>query len=143
MRIALAVFLVLLTFNVAADAQYGAQVFGGGKAYPIVTAASNNSQMIGAAGPHKVLAVVPLNDSATEMYVRLYDTATAPTCSSATGAIAMFPVFEKAAGGGMVNPLPAQGVTVVNGLGVCITGAFGLTDNTNAATGMAVTFVIL
>jgi hypothetical protein len=70
-------------------------------------------------------------------YVRFYDTATGPTCSSATGLVKalIIPAAATAANGGGSNVSVPVGVTFATGIGICVTGGFGSTDVTNAAAG--------
>lgn len=82
-----------------------------------------------------------INTSTTIAYVRLYNLATAPTCSSATGYVETIPVPPAGAAGGAAGivdsaPLPLGYTT---GIGLCVTGGSTSTDNTNAPTGVFVT----
>lgn len=105
----------------------------------VLSAASNNSQLIGAAGAHQINEFTVLSTAATVAYIRIYDVAVAPTCTSATGMIAYYPIPSVGASGvsGFTLPLGPNGKVVVNGIGICLTGAAGTTDNTNAPTGIA------
>lgn len=78
------------------------------------------------------------NTTTTIYYLRLYNLATAPTCSSATGFIRSIPIPPAAAAGGAGGAVSNQGVGVNYGTGIayCITGGSASTDNTNAATGI-------
>lgn len=113
--------------------------FSGGQKIVVLSAASTNSQLIGIPGPHLLVGLTALNTTAADVFLRLYDLASAPDCTSAVGAVGLYPVFAKASGGGFVESIPS---TFQNGLGICITGAYGLTDNTAAATGTAITFTL-
>lgn len=82
-----------------------------------------------------------INTSTTIAYVRLYNLATAPTCSSAIGYVETIPVPPAGAAGGAAGivdsaPLPLGYTT---GIGLCVTGGSTSTDNTNAPTGVFVT----
>lgn len=77
-----------------------------------------------------------VNTTATIYYFRMYDLATAPTCSSATGAVHSWPVPASTTGGGISIPLAPYGENFAAGLAFCVTGGGGDTDNTNAATGV-------
>lgn len=95
------------------------------------TAASTNATSVKAsAGTLCHLAAI--NTTVTTYYLRLYNLATAPTCSSATGAVHTYPVLPS---GGINIPLPV-GETYSTGIAFCVTGGGGDTDNTNAATGV-------
>lgn len=110
------------------------------KSAVVLSAVSNNSQMVGTAGPRQLFEITALTTAAALMDVRLYDTATAPTCSSATGMKANYPVLSKADGGGFTITFGALGKTFNLGIGLCITGANANDDNTNATTGMNLNF---
>ncbi len=100
------------------------------------TAASNNSTLV-STGAHTVYSIMAVNTTSTIYYLRIYDSAAAPTCSSATGAILTIPIPNAAAAGaGVAMPFGATGLLVANGFGFCVTGGGGDTDNTNAATGV-------
>jgi hypothetical protein len=79
-----------------------------------------------------------VNTSTTIGYVRFYNLSTSPTCSSATGFINSVPIPPAPASGqagGIVylDPLPTNFTT---GVGWCITGGGGNTDNTNGPAGI-------
>jgi hypothetical protein len=76
-----------------------------------------------------------INTTATHYYLRMYNLASAPTCSSATGFVETIAVL---ATGGAVTPINV-GQSYDAGIGFCITGGAGSTDNTNAAAGVYVT----
>lgn len=102
------------------------------------TAATNNSTSIkGSAG--NLMTAVAINTTTTLYYLRFYDSASAPTCSSATNLKHTYPVPPAPASGqagGFVVPLPVSGESYTSGIGFCVTGAAGDADNTNAATGI-------
>jgi hypothetical protein len=100
------------------------------------SAASTNSTLI-ITGAHRLCSLVVISVSATVGYLRIYDAASAPTCSSATGAAHSFPVPADTSGKGVAVPL-AAGETYASGIGFCITGGGGDTDNTNTTTGIYV-----
>lgn len=78
------------------------------------------------------------NTTTTVYYLRFYNTATAPTCSSATGFIRSIPIPPAAAAGQVGGALSNQvfPVNYTTGIGYCITGGSSSTDNTNAAVGI-------
>jgi hypothetical protein len=103
----------------------------------IVSAASNNATNCKAAAGN-FYGVDVVNTTTTTYYLRLYNTSSAPTCSSATGFIRSIPIPPAAASGqagGIVrmSPLP---VNYGTGLSYCLTGGASSTDNTSAATGI-------
>lgn len=81
--------------------------------------------------------IVVINTTATLYYLRLYNLSSAPTCSSATGFVATYPIPASATGAG-VSYSSTHGITFGTGIGFCITGGPTSTDNTNAATGVFV-----
>lgn len=111
----------------------------GGRGYVVFTAASNNSQIIGIPGPHLISTITALNTTAAAVYLKIYDSSSAPDCTSTAGLVGYYPVAAVADGGGFTVK-PSQ--TVLNGLGICVVGAFGSTDNTNAATGTSISWVL-
>lgn len=95
------------------------------------TAASTNSTNIKASAG-TLCHLTAINTTVTTYYLRMYNLAAAPTCSSATGAVHTYPVLPS---GGINIPLPV-GETYSAGIGFCVTGGGSDTDNTNAATGV-------
>lgn len=101
----------------------------------LLSAASNNSTNIKAsAGTLCELTVI--NTTATLVDLRLYDTSSAPTCSSATGVIANYPVQANTTSPGFSINLGMYGKAFATGIGFCLTGANADNDNTNAVTGV-------
>jgi hypothetical protein len=102
--------------------------------YLVSTATTNATNCKASAG--NFFGVRAVNTTSTIYYLRLYNLATAPTCSSATGFIESIPIpHNTGTGGGIVAPelLPTQYTT---GIGFCLTGGGSSTDNTAAATGV-------
>lgn len=95
------------------------------------TAASTNATNIKASAG-TLCHLTAINTTVTTYYLRMYNLAAAPTCSSATGAVHTYPVLPS---GGINIPLPV-GETYSAGIGFCVTGGGADTDNTNAATGV-------
>jgi hypothetical protein len=81
-----------------------------------------------------------ISTSTTLAYLRLYNLAAAPTCSSATGFIVTIPIKPSAASSAEVteldNILP---INFTTGIGFCVTGGASSTDNTNATAGIYLT----
>jgi hypothetical protein len=75
------------------------------------------------------------NTTSTIYYLRMYNLTTAPTCSSATGYVESIPIPASTAAGGVVVPQD-MGEAFATGIGFCVTGGAGSTDNTNAAVGV-------
>lgn len=78
-----------------------------------------------------------VNTTGTLYYLRLYNLAAAPTCSSATGFIRSIPIPASTTGAGITRDI-AAGEAYSTGLGFCLTGGGGTTDNTAAGTGVFV-----
>lgn len=78
-----------------------------------------------------------VNTTATLYYLRLYNLATAPTCSSATGFIRSIPIPASASGAGLARDT-IVGASYGTGIGFCLTAGGASTDNTNAVTGIYV-----
>jgi len=84
---------------------------------------------------------VAINTTATLYYLRFYDSATSPTCSSATNFIATVPIPASTSGNGtLLNIGGTFGAAFVNGLAWCLTGGGTSTDNTSAATGVFISY---
>lgn len=101
-----------------------------------LSSATNNSTSVkNSAGTLYQITVI--NTTATTVDLRLYDTSSAPTCSSSVGVIANYGVQGNSISPGMALVFPA-GINFLNGIGICLTGAIADNDNTNAVTGIQV-----
>jgi hypothetical protein len=101
----------------------------------IISAASNNSTSCKASAG-VVHGVWFVNTTDTIYYLRRYNSASAPTCSSATGLVgAPIPISANTDGSptAITFPLP---ISFDTGVGYCLTGGSATNDNTNAATGI-------
>lgn len=122
----------LYTQNIAGPA-------GGATPCYITSAASTNSTNCkGSAGTLYTIRAV--NTTASLYYLRLYNLATAPTCSSATGFVETIPIPASATGAGYMSDV-SVGEAFGTGLGFCLTGGGSSTDNTAAATGVYVSLL--
>jgi hypothetical protein len=104
---------------------------------PIVSAATNNATNC-KASPGNLYGYEIYNTTTTTYYLRLYNTASAPTCSSATGFVRSIPIpAASAAGqvGGLVRLTPVP-VGFSTGISYCLTAGSANNDNTSAATGV-------
>lgn len=113
---------------------------GGATPYGLQTTASTNSTNVkNAAGT--LYGLHFSNTNTTTYYLRMYDSAAAPTCSSSTNFSRSWAIPAAAAagqvGGWDVN-IPPMGVAFTNGISFCVTGGASSTDNTNAATGILI-----
>lgn len=111
---------------------------GGATAYGLQSAASTNSTNVkNAAGV--LYGMNLINTTTTIYYLRMYDSASAPTCSSATNFSRTWPVppgVSSGQAGGVAAKLPEMGVQFSAGISFCLTGGPTSTDNTSAATGV-------
>jgi hypothetical protein len=99
------------------------------------TASTNSHNIKGAAGTLcRLTLLAPIG---TVGWLKLYDSASAPTCSSATGIKHVYPVPATTTGAG-VQVFDTFGETFANGIGYCFTGGGGDTDNTNGPSGVAI-----
>lgn len=104
---------------------------------PVVSAATNNSTNCATAVAN-LFGFELYNTTTTVYYLRLYNTASAPTCSSATGFIRSIPIPPAASAGqvgGLIRPAVAP-TNFATGLSYCITAGSSSTDNTSAAVGI-------
>lgn len=103
----------------------------------IVSAASTNSTNC-KASPGNWYGYDLINTTTTIYYLRLYNTAAAPTCSSPTGFIRSIPIPPAGAAGGASGAIRLTDLAVAyaTGISFCLTGGSSSTDNTNAATGI-------
>jgi hypothetical protein len=101
----------------------------------VASAASTNSTNVKASAG-RLMGIYLVNTTATLYYIRFYNLASAPTCSSATGFLFTMPIPASTTGAGFSMPFPPSGLAFGTGIGYCITGGASSTDNTNAATGI-------
>jgi hypothetical protein len=101
----------------------------------VASAASTNSTNVKASAG-RLLGMYLVNTTATVYYIRFYNLASAPTCSSATGFVFTMPIPAATTGAGFSMPFPQGGLAFSTGIGYCITGGATSTDNTSAATGI-------
>jgi hypothetical protein len=122
----------------AVNAQPTPVTSGGTTACFVSSAASTNSTSCkGSAG--QIYHVELVNTTSTLYYLRLYNSSSAPTCSSATGFIRTIPIPHGTGAGAGISGDYAMGEAYGTGIGFCLTGGGSSTDNTNAATGVYVT----
>jgi hypothetical protein len=99
------------------------------------TAASTNSTSMKASAGTLCRLTLINTQASTLGYLKVYDSATAPTCSSATNLKHVYPILAGPAG---VQVIDGMGEVYTNGIAFCVTGGGGDTDNTNAPTGIYV-----
>ena len=100
-------------------------------------ATTNSTNCKSSAGNVYVIHVT--NTTTTNYFLRLYNSSSAPTCSSSTGFVETIPALGAAANGGINGRSMSVPDKFSNGIGFCLTGGGSSTDNTNAATGVFVT----
>lgn len=105
----------------------------GASMFTLVSTASNNSTQIKSSGGN-VYSIVVINTTGTIYYLKLFDGA--PTMGT-TSANWNIPVPANTSAAGVVVTLPV-GLTFASTINMALTGGIGLTDNSNAATGVAV-----
>lgn len=102
--------------------------------------AASNNQTNNKASAGTWCGGLAINTTATIYYLRLYNLAAAPTCSSATGFVTTIPIPASASGSGTELDLAGgMGAAFSAGIGWCLTGGGSSTDNSNAATGVYLT----
>jgi hypothetical protein len=104
----------------------------------ILTSAASTNATNCKANPGNLYGFRFLNTTTTIYYLRLYNLAAAPTCSSATGFVETVPIPPAGAAGqaGGIVSIEPFGEAYTTGIGFCFTGGSSSTDNTNAATGV-------
>jgi hypothetical protein len=103
------------------------------------TSAGTNSTLI-SANARTLCDLTLLNPTDTPAFLKVYDTATAPTCSSATGLkhVYLIPADSGSNGAGLQRTIPNAGEGYVSGLGFCVVGGGTDTDATNAPAGVLI-----
>jgi len=112
---------------------------GGLTTFFLQPAATTNSTSVKASAG-QVYHVTATNNSATINYVRFYNTASAPTCSSATNLVYQLAIPASTSGAGFVQDISA-GLAFATGIGICVSSGYATTDVTNA-TASAVSLTI-
>lgn len=112
---------------------------GGNTPYSLIAAATTNSTSVkGSAGTLYGISLYSGSSTAVA-YLKIYDTASAPTCGSGTPKERhLISYGASGAGGGAVIPSDL-GVAYASGIGICITGGIADNDTTSVA---ASTFLI-
>lgn len=104
----------------------------------IITSAASTNATNCKASPGNWYGYDLINTTTTTYYLRLYNLATSPTCSSATGFIRSIPIPPASAAGGAGGAIRIALLPIAysTGIAFCLTGGAASTDNTNAATGV-------
>lgn len=107
---------------------------GGVNPFHLLSAATNNSTLVkGSPGTAYSLTIIQTTTTLGDF--RFYDSAVAPTCSSATGVVQNFAAQSNGVGPGLSIDFGPSGLNFANGIGFCYTGVVADNDNTPAATG--------
>lgn len=123
------VFATMLMLLLPASAQQS-------QPFHLISAGTDNSTSVkGAAG--QVVTVVAINTTATIYYLKFYDIASAPTCSTGVKLTFPVPANNSSTGGGFVISIP-EAASFLNGIGICLVGGIADNDDSNAATGVAI-----
>lgn len=104
-------------------------------------ASTNSTNVLNAAGT--VYHYSLTNTTTTVYYLRMYNSASAPTCSSATGFVESIPIPPASAAGqvGGRERVMNIGQAFTTGISYCITASSGSTANDAAAAGVFVTLL--
>jgi hypothetical protein len=128
-----------LTVGGTVTSNPAAATSGGATPGHFLSAATNNSTSVkGSAGTLYTLEVVQTTTTLGDL--RLYDSAAAPTCSSATGVVKNYAVQSNATSPGFIINFGPAGIALANGIGICLTGAVADNDNTSFVTGVQVNY---
>lgn len=106
--------------------------------YLAATASTNATSVKTSAG--NVYHYSLSNSTAVIYYLRMYNLAVAPTCSSATGFVESIMIPASTSGAGRERSQP-NGQAFSTGIAYCITANAASNDNNNAATGVLVTLL--
>jgi hypothetical protein len=104
------------------------------------TASTNSTNCKGSAG--NFYGFRAINTSTTIGYLRMYNASSAPTCSSSTNFIESIPIPPAVSAGNAGGVVQSVGIPLgdySNGIGFCVTGGGGNTDNTSAPAGIYIT----
>lgn len=103
--------------------------------YATSAASTLSTNCKGSAG--NLYGVHVTNTTSVAYYLRMYNSAAAPTCSSATGFVESIPALATQANGRTLE----VGQAYSTGIGFCLTGGGTSTDNTNSSTGVYITLL--
>ena len=132
---ALSLSILLMVSSIAAHAQSMIA-----KPTHYLSATGTNSTLVWS-GPAIVQWVVPINTTATQYFLKLYNKGTAPVCGT-DPVVLSFPIPANSNGGGAL-PLGLEGAQFPNGVGFCLTGAIADNDTTPGAAGVAINFGVV
>jgi hypothetical protein len=103
-----------------------------------LSAASTNSTNVkNAAGT--LCSITIINNTTTAADLRIYNTSSAPTCSSATGVVANYGIQANTTSPGLSPNLGPFGLALGTGISFCLTAYDGTdTNNSNSVTGIQI-----
>lgn len=124
------------TFEVQPDGTTATTTNAASRCVLVSAASTNATNCKGSAG--NVYGFRFVNTTTTVYYLRMYNSSSSPTCSSATGFIESIPIPPAASSGqaGGIVSIEPMGEGYSTGISFCFTGGSSSTDNTNAATGV-------
>jgi hypothetical protein len=94
-------------------------------------ATTNSKLILGERG--LIESLLPVNSTGTQVFLKLYDKATAPVCGTDT------PVWTVPVPANNAFSVPlGQGLLFANGIGLCITNLIADSDTTVVTTGIAI-----
>ena len=111
---------------------------GGATPYHLLSTASTNATNV-KNGTGTLYSITVINNTATAADLRIYNTASSPTCSSGTGVVANYGIQANTTSPGLSINLGAVGMALSTGISFCLTAYDGTdTNNSNAPTGLQV-----
>lgn len=108
---------------------------GGATPVQVLTTASTNATSIKASAG-TLYTISAINTTATIYYLKFYNVSGTPSPGSDTP-LQTFPIPANTSAAGLTIAFPV-GIAFGTGIGICVVGAIGATDTSNAATGVAV-----
>jgi hypothetical protein len=125
--------------TVNADVTTLAGMAGSSTCYLSSAASTNATNCKASAG--SVISLHGTNTTATAGYLRMYNLAAAPTCSSGTGFIETIPLAPADVFFGVNGRTITLGQAYSTGIGFCLTGGGSSTDDTAVGTGIYITIL--
>lgn len=100
----------------------------GGTPLAVVTAATSTNATSVKTTAGRLLGIYLVNTTGTLQYIRFYNLAAAPTCSSAVGHVFAMPIPASTSGAGFSMAFPDGGLAFSTGIAYCITAGPASTD---------------
>ena len=124
--------------NLIGSVNVAAAATGGCTPAHLLSGASTNATVIKASAG-TLCKLSAINTTATLYYLKFYNVTTGPTCNSDT-VVATYPVPASTTGAGVEVNLGPFGEAYTTGIAFCLTAGLADNDNTNAATGIAISY---